>query len=240
MLLRSDGDAVVCIGQAAHAWVSGQLAAAWARDAVSEELRLAAEQHDVGMAEWDLRPARNPATGLPFGFTEMPRAVHVGLWTRAPELLMTQSLHAALLVSLHGTGLYEHVDLARQAPEDLELIHAYREQQRALQERLVAQLGLDPAEVDRERRLVALWDALSLALCLRWEPYEQGGLRLERVRDELFELDPWPLRGEEVVVRCEGRRLEGRYDDEAALHAALDAAPHVPLRFTLRAPGGGS
>jgi len=29
MLLRAHDDAVVCIGQPAHAWVSGQLARAW-------------------------------------------------------------------------------------------------------------------------------------------------------------------------------------------------------------------
>ena len=54
MLLREDGDAVVCIGQPAHAWLSGQLARAWALDPVEpwEEVCLAAEQHDLGMAGW--------------------------------------------------------------------------------------------------------------------------------------------------------------------------------------------
>ena len=55
MLLRDD----VCIGQPAHAWISGQLARNWARDPVEpwEEVCLAAEQHDVGMAGWDRPPA---------------------------------------------------------------------------------------------------------------------------------------------------------------------------------------
>ena len=58
MLLREDGDAVVCIGQPAHAWLSGQLARNWALDPVEpyEEVCLAAEQHDLGMAEWDALP----------------------------------------------------------------------------------------------------------------------------------------------------------------------------------------
>jgi len=41
----------------------------------------------------------------------------------------------------------------------------------------------------------------------------------------------------ELVVHCEGRRLEGRYDDEAALHAALDRSPLVRLMFRLTRTG---
>ena len=97
MLVREDGDAVVCIGQASHAWLSGQLARAWGGDAVAplhprEEVCLAAEQHDVGMAEWDLAPSLNPDTGLPQAFTEMPFAVHSALWLEAPKRRGSQKL----------------------------------------------------------------------------------------------------------------------------------------------------
>ena len=52
MLLRPDGDSVLCIGQASHAWISGQMARAWAEPFEPyEDVCLAAEQHDVGMAE---------------------------------------------------------------------------------------------------------------------------------------------------------------------------------------------
>ena len=58
MVLREDGDGVLCIGQPAHAWVSGQLARAWGNErfgafAPREEVCLAAAQHDLGMAAWD-------------------------------------------------------------------------------------------------------------------------------------------------------------------------------------------
>ena len=102
MLVREDGDAVLAIGQASHAWLSGQLARAWGGDAVvplqpREEVCLAAEQHDVGMARWDLAPALNPDTGRPRSFMEMELAVHLRLWRAAPENLLTQSRYAALL-----------------------------------------------------------------------------------------------------------------------------------------------
>ena len=72
MLLRPDGDDTIVIGQPAHAWLSGQLARAWdPRPEPWEEVCLAAEQHDIGMAEWELAPRLNPGTGLPRSFMEL-------------------------------------------------------------------------------------------------------------------------------------------------------------------------
>ena len=92
VLLRKEGDAVIAIGQASHAWISGQLARAWGNALFAapdpfEEVCLAAEQHDVGMAEWDLRASLNPRTGLPYSFLEIPLQTHLALWTAAPAKL---------------------------------------------------------------------------------------------------------------------------------------------------------
>src|SRR5688572_18722993 len=120
MLVRPDGDSFLCIGQASHAWISGQMARAWAEPFEPyEEICLAAEQHDVGMAEWDLAPSLNPESGLPQAFTEMPFEVHSRLWLEAPEKLVTTSAYAAALVSLHGTRLYE---LRKPTPEVAEYL----------------------------------------------------------------------------------------------------------------------
>jgi hypothetical protein len=230
VLLRDDGEAVICIGQAAHAWVSGQLARAWAGVEPREEVCLAAEQHDVGMAQWDLAPALNPDTGRPRSFMEMPLAVHLALWSAAPQRLFTQSRYAALLVSLHGTALYERRDLSRLSAGDADAVRAYLAGQRALQRRLADELGAADDELARNQRLVFTWDWLSLALCLDWAPASFDGLGLDGES-----LDPWPFAAEAVELRCEGRRLEGRYADEPSLHAALERAPRVDLRFRLRA-----
>ena len=219
MLLRPDGDAVICIGQASHAWLSGQLARAWRDVEPREEVCLAAEQHDVGMAEWDLAPALNPETGRPQSFMEMPLEVHLGLWRRAPEKLFTQSLYAATLVSMHGTALYEMRDLAKLGGDDAQAVREYLAGQRALQRELAAQLGVGEEELRRNQQLLWKWDRLSLALCLDWDRGEA--------------LDPWPFAPDEVTVRCEGRRLDGRYGRDAELHEALSAAPRVELSFRL-------
>jgi hypothetical protein len=230
MLLRPDGDAVICIGQPAHAWLSGQLAAAWEpRPEPFEEVVLAATQHDAGMADWDAAPELNPETGLPQSFMEMELDTHLRLWTHAPHRVLPQSRYAALLVSMHGTALYEMRDLDRMPEERAAKVRAYLDGQRALQERLGA--GLDGDQVRRNQRLLWVWDFLSLALCLRWEGRSVNGIEYTGTT-----FAPWPLRDESVTLRTEGRRVAGRFAGVHEMRAALERAPWVPLEFQLSAP----
>jgi len=97
--------------------------------------------------------------------------------------------------------------------------------QRALQSELAA--GFDPAELDRNRRLVVCLDGFSLALChdraatLDDVPSADGAatLRLGPAGAARFAVAPWPFAADEVVVECEARRL--------------DDASWVPLRWAL-------
>jgi hypothetical protein len=211
MLLRPDGDAVICIGQPAHAFVSGQLAARW-EPRPSEEVILAATQHDAGMADWDAAPELNTETGLPQSFMEMALDTHLRLWSHAPYRVLPQSRYAAVLVSMHGTALYEM--RKRRTPE----IERYLAEQRELQEKLGA--GFDQDELRRDQQLLWRWDSMSLGLCLDW--------------DGAHEPDPWPFAADEVTLHCDGRRLEGRFTDEQAMREALAAAPWQTLSFELR------
>jgi hypothetical protein len=225
MLLRPDGDATICIGQPAHAFLSGQLAAAWRpRPEPFEEVVLAATQHDAGMADWDAAPELNPETGLPQSFMEMSLGTHLRLWSHAPQRVLPQSRYAALLVSLHGTALYEMRDLTKL--DDPTRVTRYLEEQRALQRRLAA--GFDADQLQRNQQLLWAWDFLSLGLCLRWEDRSVHELTLRAGT-----IDPWPFAADSVHLHTDGRRLEGRYDTQEGLHAALDAAPWVTLDFEL-------
>jgi hypothetical protein len=241
MLVREEPDgAALCIGQASHAWLSGQFARAW-DPAPSEEVCLAATQHDIGMAQWDLTPALDEATGRPVGFMDMALAEHLALWSAAPARLFTQSRHAALLVSLHGTRLYERRDLEAMEAQGAEAVRAYLAAQRALQERLVGEVGASESELRRDQARLFCWDGLSLALCLGWAPYatpqvDGHALNLERTPDDAHILAPWPFALGELTVRCEGRLLRERATTAADLHAALERAERVTLRFALR-PG---
>ena len=239
VLVRGD----VVIGQPAHAWVSGQLARAWGnaafpapvpRDAVC----LAADQHDVGWSDADLAPLLDAESGRPRPFTAVPRPYHLRVWGGAAARLLAQSRYAALLVSLHGTGLYERLTMPAD-PEVAAAVTAYLEGQRALQAELSA--GLDPAEVERNRALLRCWDSFSLALCLPRLPWRLEGVPAADGEAAIVldgdgaevTVDPWPFAAERVVVACEGRRLPGAFADEADLHAALAAAPWEPLRWEL-------
>jgi hypothetical protein len=233
MLLRQVEGAVIAIGQASHAWVSGQLARAWdPRPEPYEAVCLAAEQHDVGMAQWDLLPTLNPATGLPTTFIELDLDTHVRLWSAAPARLLTQSSYAAALVSLHGSRLYALRDLEAMDPGEADKIRTWEATQSAFRARLIGQLGADVEVLRAQQALMWCWDSLSLGLLLGWETFTVEGITL---RDGAV-LDPWPLSVPELTVVCDGRRLEGTFTDEGAMRDALEAAEHVGLSFTLRPP----
>src|SRR5450755_2274694 len=122
MVLRRDRDGVLAVGQPAHAWLCGQLARTWGNarfGAVTprDEVALGAEQHDVGMAAWDLDPALNPETGLPQSFMEMAPEANAALWRRGPVRLVSQSRYAALLAMMHGRRLYVRHPRARGAQQ---------------------------------------------------------------------------------------------------------------------------
>jgi hypothetical protein len=258
MLFREDPGGLIVIAQPAHAWVSGQLARAWGNDRFPvgqprEDICLGAEQHDNGWIEWEQAPTLNPRTGRPHRFFEMPTPIHVGLWSSAGRRELTQSRYAALLVSLHGTGLYERRERSHDSPVELQLQADLLAREQAFQQDLLASLRDDPAyatfatpeAVQRNRRLVALWDRLSLALC--------GGLRAPLAVDGVPSADadsmltlspigddptraavePWPLASPEVALVVEGRRLPETFSDQESMRSALARASWVSIRTTL-------
>jgi hypothetical protein len=204
---------------------------------------LAAEQHDLGMGPWDAEPARNPATGLPYSFTEMPIGLHLQQWQDGPRRLLMQSRYAALLASGHGSRLQRRRDLERVAPAEANAIRTYLSEQHAFQSQLAESLQADPEQLERNQQLLWIWDFLSLALCLDWAPTTADAvpsadrpLELE-LRPESeparLSLEPWPFHPDTLTVRCEGRRLHGPYASGEALGRALQEAPWETLTFEL-------
>jgi uncharacterized protein DUF3891 len=256
MLLREDDRGVLAIGQASHAWISGQLARAWGNALFGEvepfeEVCLAAVQHDIGMSLWDIEPTRNPETDLPHSFIEMPLPTHLELWSVAPQRLLTQSRYAALLVSMHGRRLYELRNLDELPPDRADAVRAYFERERALQTRLLSSLRADPVTaavttpelVRRNSQLIWTWDYLSLGICLDWAPTTvrdvptaEGSTAVELMRSadgRALRLEPWPLRGESLTVHCDARRLVGHYETDEALAAAIADAGWETVQFLL-------
>lgn len=258
MLYRQEKQGRIAITQPMHAWLSGQLARAWGNErfgevAPWEEVCLGAEQHDAGHIAWEQAPTLNPQTGLPYSFLEMPRQLHVQLWSQAARSVLPQGRYAALLVSLHGTGLYQRYDAAKDLSENARAVQHYLAQERAFQEELLATLRSYPyykpfateEVVARNRRLVGVWDALSLAICfgrkqpqsLQQVPSATGSttLAITSYDDDPSKLKvtPWPFRHDQVSLVYEGRYLTETFSDETMMREALKRAPWVTLQTTL-------
>jgi hypothetical protein len=256
MVLRRDDDGVLAVGQASHAWLCGQFARAWGNERFGaveplDEVALGAEQHDVGMARWDLDPVRNPETGLPQSFMEMGAQVNAGLWARGPQRLVTQSRYAALLAIMHGRRLYENFAADGASTEDATAVRSFSAQAAELEGFLLEVLRADPLSAPhvsserlaRNSGLVWIWDTMSLALLLDWAPMtltavptangKTVDVAMEPVAPRRAGLNPWPFAEREVEVHCDGRRLTHGFDDDEAMAADLPRARWETVQFTL-------
>jgi hypothetical protein len=244
IVIERDGR-TLCVGQAAHAWISGQLAREWGNERFQapeplHDVCLGAEQHDVGMAEWDLAPTLDPETGQPSSFLQMPLPLHLELWSKAPRKVVSQSPYAALLVSMHGHALYARRDTTEPNAEDSRAVRAFLADQEAFQIDVLEHLGESAERAQRNQKLVWALDFLSLALFMRdWIPGDvpspEGDLHVEPAGDGIT-VDPWPFRGDRVGVRCYGRMIDGPFDSEQEMQDALAAAEWQQLNYVLTPP----
>lgn len=261
VLYRTIDENRICITQPTHAWVSGQLAQAWGNETLGsfaphQAVCLGAEQHDIGWIPWESAPTFNSETGYPHSFMEVAPEVHTKLWAGAKQLAMPMGRYAALLVSLHGTGLYERFTHWKNSPESTRVVEAFLQQEKAFQQDLIARLKQDstyaphvsPEAIGRNQKLVALWDALSLAICMgvtdqrQFEqvPSADGDitLTLTPVQSDPTQLqvEPWCFQSDQVTVVFEGRILKQRAEDEQTMRDHLAKAAWITLNVTLR-PG---
>jgi hypothetical protein len=259
MLHRSSKEGLICITQPNHAWVSGQLAQAWGNEAFGQfvprqEVCLGAQQHDIGWIRWEDAPTLNPQTGYPYKFTELPTGVHIGIWSGAKQLALPLGRYVTLLVSLHGTGLYERFRGWQNSVESTQIVREFLEREYAFQEQLTATLRLDsyyaahttPEVIGRNRKLVAVWDALSLLVCqgfagerqVNQVPTADGETTLKltnlAVNPHQITISPWPFGQSEVTLVYEGRLLRQTFTDETAMRETLQSDCWVTLSTVLK------
>lgn len=259
MLFRIIGENRICITQPTHAWVSGQLAQVWGNEEFGElapypAVCLGAEQHDIGWLPWEAAPTFNPETGYPHNFTEVAPAVHTQLWAGAKQLAMPMGRYAALLVSLHGTGLYERFTHWKHSPISTQIVEAFLNEEKEFQRQLIDRLAQDPAYapyvtpavIARNQKLVATLDALSLMICIgitgqrqiEHVPAATGETTLTLIplapEPTQLTLEPWCFQSDEVTVVFEGRMLKEKATDEQVMRDRLATAPWVTLTATLR------
>jgi hypothetical protein len=252
MILRSPEEGTrLLIPQPSHALLSGQMMAAWgapgfARPDPAAEVILAAGQHDIAWLSWETVPTLDPETGLPHAFTKLGAAVHAPMWARGVEMARAAwGLWPALLISLHGTRIYtQYMNPERLPPDDHAAIDRNAAKEDALQSDWIAKLGATPDQVERNSALVAVTDALSLALCFAdpdkagEAPMEDGSTRemkLVRQGTSRWSLDPWPFRDSILTVRCEAICLPAEicWTDEEAMRRDLRNAAWITLAESL-------
>jgi hypothetical protein len=264
MLHRDDPNGFTVITQPAHAWVSGQLARAWGGGrfgsfAPYEEMCLAAEQHDIGWLEWERSPTLNPKTGRPHSFMDLPIPDHTTMWSSAGELARIQGRYSALLISMHGSGLYDRHDSSKDSPQDTKLIQQYLKEAHAFENALLAELKRDNIYgarylsreiIARNRRLVGVWDYLSLMICMGLKKGQSRtiasvptrnseiGLTIRSLGDDMMDyaISPWPFKTKLCQLQVDARHLPEKFTDQQAMRAALNAAEWVTMTFVLQ-PG---
>jgi hypothetical protein len=259
--VHADSGDVIAIPQPSHSWLSGQLVRAWGNEAFArpspyEEVCLGATLHDIGWLPWEAAPTLNQETGRPHNFLEMKPATHTELWTKGVNQALAFGRYPALLVSLHAKSIYTaFFNFEKAAPEEAALVRSFLGKQEEFQDATIAALAADPLlaadvapeAVERNRRLVAATDRMSLEIC--WGITDEARIpgvpttgadttdlliRSPHGDPADLVLDPWPFATDHVEVFCEGRRLHGRFTDETALRDALRTAERTAIRAIFR------
>jgi hypothetical protein len=252
---------LVLVRQVDHQEQCGLMADAWgnadfARPEPYGPLALAARVHDEGWRRWEEEPGVG-ADGLPVNFSEIDRAVHVGLYRDAIAAAAARDPAAGLLVSLHGQGLYEGrrgldpgpaTPRSRREPAVREFLAEQDEVQAGLRARLA-----DGAALERWSwagyRLLQTWDVMSLfltwgrlwdrgAATLPQVPREAGDagveVRLRATGDGRVACDPWPFGAGAVDLPVAARSVPDRpYGSAGDLAAAIAEAAPSTLEFRL-------
>lgn len=271
MMFRETPDSLIAISQPSHAWLSGQLIRAWGNEAFGpvtpyEDVCLGAEQHDIGWLTWEQAPTFNPATGRPHSFRELGIPAHTAIWRHGTRMALAFGRYPALLVSLHGSGLYAAFDATSASGADAAAVRDFLDAQLAVQLRLRESLGADPryaeyadpGAIERNRGLVRAADRLSIAICtgmldmavgsghphaaiVKQVPTAGGetDLHLSATGGDLTSIAvaPWPFASSAVRVTCEGIALPREPShDQTAMRDTLRTAPRVAVWAELR-PG---
>jgi hypothetical protein len=261
VIVRAERGRVRLILQTDHAMLSGELATAWGGERFSQPapmapVRMAAEIHDDGWAEWEREPKVMPENGRPCDFLSLPPDEHIAIYERGIRQASEQHPYAGLLVSLHGSGLYlrrhgymPDLTFKEHDPGYLAVIEGFLKRQKAFQEELKGQIHPDEQALWTHYRWLQAWDVLSLYLCrndpadeqphsLGKMPLRPGGpeetLVLQGAGRGVCTVTPWPFAAERLDLMVPVRYLpDVAYADDAQFQEDFAAAPTVPLALAL-------
>jgi hypothetical protein len=266
MILQDRGDHLLVIRQTDHAVLSGFFAREWGnelfkRPDLFESFCVAAREHDNGWSEWELAPGIDPKTRFPYTFMSIPTEEHVVLYQRGLERLAKVDRYAALLVSLHCSGLYDRARATIPGysakyvkSTESQLVNEFLQRLKLQQLRLKVDLRTNPAtkslaedkSLEKNVGVLEALDRLSLFFCLNsvqgssidnvplHVEHESVDWELRPLGENGVSLAPYPFRKSPLSVSILARRVPKRlYGDEVDFQRTLALAPYFAVNFTL-------
>lgn len=256
-----------------HARLAGAFASQWGNDRFRKpEPRARVLQgiatHDDGWAERDAHPTitrqGKPSAfsielvGKYSAFEEIDLAEYLAVRDRAVRIVAERDPYAGLLIALHTYNLLsEHADRSTIAPEGLELLDRFLEQQRIFQHSLRMAIALDETLTPTQRsehavlehfRLLQACDNLSLLACVDFDrpadllhrlPQCDGGaseVKVWPLGSRRFRLDPWPFAEKALTFGFPARKVAGKiFRSSAELEYVYNRAQEEELTVTLLA-----
>lgn len=268
MIIREQGDQLLLIRQTDHAFLAGFFAKEWGNEEFPrpepfESFCLAVAEHDNGWSEWEVQPTLDPKTRQPYTFMSIPTEEHIALYQKGIERLVKVDHYAALLVSMHCTGLYDRTRATMPGysakyvkSTETTVVADFVQRLRLQQLRLKVDLRANEATRDwvledslkaNFERLEAL-DRLSLHMCLNPQencmidavPKDGSGnevdLDLRSEGANVLTLSPYPFKRDVLEVSILARRIPKRlYVDEVDFQKTLAQAQYFGIKLTLRA-----
>jgi hypothetical protein len=260
MIVRTHRGQLLLVRQTDHQTLSGGLADAWgngrfARPEPFAPLVLAAAEHDNGWRDWEDAPKVDPATRLPYQFTDVPTEEHLAFYRRGIDGVAVRDAHAGLLVNLHCQGFHNQrfgtMPEMGMKPPPAGTESAVRTALAALQtqERVLAeQVPLDLPTLWAQYKLLQVYDRLSLYLCmpplkpttLKAVPAGPDGAAVELTLNPdgegVVAVSPYPFAGVPLRVEVPGRLIPHRpYENDEDLRMELAQAEAMTLGYELRA-----
>jgi len=273
MVIRELKDGRSCVSlQEDHAELSAQFASHWGNDRFSRlrpypTMVFATTYHDSGYREWEGNPPMNVEKGRPYAHREDIPAfepVELKAYVKNIEWLSAQDPYAALLVSMHRTGLWHNrynifsEPAGRLRERSQAVQNAKREleaRQEEVKKRLAAQNPDFAKELAYNYMALQIFDLLSLYFCCdgfgqedQFKDYAIAPVRVSYESDETVRLtirpngrgavimDPYPFDASPLRFGVRARIVAPpKEKSEAACLEAYHKAPRQLLTFEVSA-----
>lgn len=254
-----------------HAELAGAFAAAWGnahfrKPEPRQRVLLGIARHDDGWAARDAHPVitrqGKPSAfsielvGKYSAFEEIDLEDYLAVRDQAVRVMADKHPYAALLISMHTYNLLTaHADRSTIAPEGLQKLDVFLDNQRRFQDELRAEIREDPSlapsaqedqTIKEHFRLLQACDNLSLLACVAYAspahllhplPLNDGRtaeVQVVPLGPRHFQLTPWPFEEQELHFNFPARHVEGKvFSTSAELDAAFTAAEQRTLTVTL-------